>query len=206
METNQKLLLDEFQMITEEIVWRNEQGDESQSVWSPVGSIWTVSKCLGCEKLTFKHILRALPTKEYDQIFYFPRKPVREIPKWISKLPKIYLEVLHEVYASVQEGLHILALSGIRTLLDIFIVSKIGDIGSFKQKIEKLITTGIITSSKATVLEAAIEAGNASSHRGYKPDKETVFQILDIVENLLQSEIVDRPVSQIKQKTPTRNK
>ena len=68
METNQKLLLDEFQMITEEIVWRNEQGDESKSVWSPVGSIWTISKCLGCEKLTFKHILRTLPT---NMIKYF---------------------------------------------------------------------------------------------------------------------------------------
>lgn len=205
-ETNQELLLDEFELNPQEIIQRNDEGDESTSMWMLVGGIWMVSKCLGCEKINFKHISRSSPDKSEDKIFYFPRKSIRKTPHWVSKLPIKYLEILHEIYVTVNEELHILSLTGIRTLLDIFIVSKIGDVGTFKQKVTKLVDAGIITSNKATVLETLIEAGNASAHRGYKPDKETLFQILDIVENLLQSEIVDRSLNDIKGKIPSRKK
>lgn len=203
-ETNQDILFKDHEIGPREIVWRNEQGDESKSVWEVVANIWSLSKCRGCEKINFKHILRNSPDRETDQVFHFPRKPIRQVPNWVIKLPMRYVEILQEVYFSINERLFILSLTGIRTLLDIYIVSKIGDVGTFKQKINRLVTENVITATKATVLEAAIEAGNASAHRGYKPDKETLFQILDIVENLLQSEIVDRNVSQIKQKTPPR--
>lgn len=203
-ETNQDILFKDHEIGPREIVWRNEQGDESKSVWEVIANIWSLSKCRGCEKINFKHILRNSPDRETDQVFHFPRKPIRQVPNWVIKLPMRYVEILQEVYFSINERLFILSLTGIRTLLDIYIVSKIGDVGTFKQKINRLVTENVITQTKATVLETAIEAGNASAHRGYKPDKETLFQILDIVENLLQSEIVDRNVSQIKQKTPPR--
>jgi uncharacterized protein YutE (UPF0331/DUF86 family) len=205
-ETNHEVLFDEFQMISEELIWHTEDGLDSKSVWAPIGSMWLVSKCLGCENITFKHIYRATPNQEFDQTFYFPKKIVREFPRWTVKLPMKYSEVFYEVYSSMQEGLYILALTGIRILLDLFIVSKVGDIGTFKQKMDKLVLEGIITLPKAKVLKTTIDAANASAHRGYKPDKETLFQILDIVENLLQSEIVDRPADKIRKKTPTRNK
>jgi hypothetical protein len=205
-ETNHNVLLDEFELITQEIVWRNEKGDESQSMWTNVGNLWTVSKCLGCEKITLKHIMRASPDREHDRTFYFPKKPIRDVPSWVMKLPIKYLEILQEVYASINEQLFILSLNGIRTVLDIFIVDKVGDKGTFKDKLKNLVTAGIITSPKAIVLETAIDAGNASAHRGYKPDKETLFKILDIVENLLHSEIVDRQANHIKEKTPQRTK
>lgn len=203
-ETNQDILFNEHEIGPREIIWRNEQGDESQSVWEVVATIWSLSKCRGCEKINLKHIVRNSPDRETDQIFHFPRKPIRQVPNWVIKLPMKYVEILQEVYVSINEKLFILSLTGIRTLLDIYIVDKIGDAGTFKQKLNKLVSDSIITTSKATVLETAIDAGNASAHRGYKPDKETLFQILDIVENLLQSEIVDRNATHIKQKTPPR--
>ncbi|RZK48341.1 MAG: DUF4145 domain-containing protein [Pedobacter sp.] len=203
-ETNQDILFKDQEIGPREIIWRNEQGDESQSVWEVVATIWSLSKCRGCEKINFKHIVRNSPERETDQVFHFPRKPIRQVPNWVIKLPMKYVEILQEVYISINERLFILSLTGIRTLLDIYIVDIIGDAGTFKQKLNKLVSDGIITTSKATVLETAIDAGNASAHRGYKPDKETLFQILDIVENLLQSEIVDRNATHIKQKTPQR--
>lgn len=203
-ETNQDVLFKDHEIGPREIVWRNEQGDESQSVWEVVAEIWNVSKCRGCEKINFKHIVRNSPNRETDIVFYFPRKPIRQVPDWVVKLPMKYIEILQEVYVSINEHLFILSLTGIRTLLDIYIVNKIGDAGTFKQKLAKLVADGVITSTKSSVLETAIDAGNASAHRGYKPDRETLFQILDIVENLLQSEIVDRNASKIKEKTPPR--
>ena len=205
-ETNHRVLLDEFEMISEELIWHTEDGEESKSAWAPIGSLWLVSKCLGCDKITFKHIYRATPNRDFDQIFYFPKKIVRDYPRWTVKLPHKYSQVFYETYLSIQEGLYILSLTGIRILLDLFIVSKIGDVGTFKQKMDRLVQDGIITASKAKVLRTAIDAANASAHRGYRPDKETLFQILDIVENLLQSEIVDRPIDKIRRKTPSRSK
>ncbi|MNI25711.1 hypothetical protein D3C73_793800 [compost metagenome] len=164
-----------------------------------------LTKCRGCDKINFKHTLRsAPPVEKTDQVFYFPKRAIRPVPNWVINIPIKYVDILREVYIAVNEQLFTLALTGIRTLLDIYIVEKIGDSGNFKQKIKKLVENNIITSSKAQVLETTIDAGNASAHRGYKPDQETLFQVLSIVENLLESEIVDRAVNQIKQKTPQR--
>lgn len=203
-ETVQDILFQDHEIGPREIVFRTEEGDKSESAWEVVANIWVVSKCRGCERINFKHILRHSPERETDQTFYFPRKPIRRVPNWIVKLPVKYVEILQEIYVSLNEQLFILSLTGIRTLLDIYMVNKIGDSGSFKQKLNKLAAAGIITTSKATVLGTTIDAGNASAHRGYKPDKDTLFQILDIVENLLQSEIVDRAAEQIRQKIPPR--
>lgn len=203
-ETNQEILFSDSKIGPHEIILRNEEGDDSQTIYTIVANIWNLTKCRGCEEINFKHILRNSSDRSTDQTFYFPRKPIRQVPNWIMKLPMKYVEILQEVYFSVNEQLFILSLTGIRTLLDIYIVTKIGDVGNFKTKLNKLVTEGIITSSKASVLEAAIDAGNASAHRGYKPEKETLFQVLDIVENLLQSEIVDRHSEKIKQNTPKR--
>jgi uncharacterized protein YutE (UPF0331/DUF86 family) len=203
-ETNQDSLFNDSEIGPQEIIWRNEKGDDSQSAWAIVANIWNLSKCRGCEKINFKHIVRSSPDRNSDQVFNFPRKPIRQIPNWVIKLPIKYVGILQEVYVSINEQLFTLSLTGIRTLLDIYIVDKIGDAGNFKDKLKKLVSNGIITQSKASVLEVAIDAGNASAHRGYRPDKETLFQVLDIIENLLQSEIVDRPVEKIKQNTPKR--
>jgi Domain of unknown function (DUF4145) len=202
-ETNQNVLFNDMEIGPQEIVIRNEQGDERQSVWAVVANIWNLSKCLGCEKINFKHILRD-GDRSNDKIFDFPMKAVRTPPNWIVKLPIKYVEILQEIYSSINSHSFILSLTGIRILLDIYIINKIGDVGNFRDKIKKLVSDGIITSSKASVLEIAIDAGNASAHRGYKPEKEILFQVLDIVENLLESEIVDRQVNQIKQNTPSR--
>jgi len=203
-ETNQAVLYYDVFIEGVEIVSRNDEGDQRESFWTPVGNIWSLSKCLGCEKVNFKHVVSSSLDKSNDKIFYFPRKYIRQIPPWFVKLPIKYLPIAHEVYAAVNERLNRLSMAGIRTLLDIFIVSKVGDAGSFKQKLEKLIALGVITKSKASILETAIDAGSATVHRGFSPDQETIFQVLDIVENLLHSEIVDRDADQIKQKIPRR--
>lgn len=203
--TNQDILFDDIEIGPREIVLRNDEGDKIDSVWEVVGNLWCLSKCRGCEKINFKHILRTIPPFEKtDEISYFPKKPIRSVPKWVINLPIEYMDILREVYIAINEHLFTLALTGIRTLLDIYIVDKIGDKGTFKQKLTKLVSDNIITSSKAQVLEAAIDAGNASAHRGYKPEEKTLFQVLSIVENLLESEIVDRSLNEIKQKTPQR--
>src|SRR5688572_25735442 len=107
-ETLQDILFNDHQLGPREIVIRNEDGDKSESVWEVVADIWVLSKCRGCEKINFKHTLRNSPDRETDQIFHFPKKPIRHVPNWIVKLPMKYVEILHEIYISINEGLLIL--------------------------------------------------------------------------------------------------
>jgi hypothetical protein len=204
-DTNQNILFKEHQFEPQEIIFRNEEGDQSQTAWEIKADIWIISKCLGCERINFKHIGRRSPDQRTDDIFYFPWKRDRHYPKWIFQLPIKYLEILEEVYAAITMESNILALMGIRTVLDVYMVDKVGDVGNFKQKLNKLVEEQIISKSKVKVLEAAIEAGNASAHRGFKPDRQTLFQVLDIVENLLQSEVIDRDGININKKVPKRD-
>ena len=86
-----------------------------------------------------------------------------------------------------------LPLMGARTLLDMFIVKKIGDVGSFKMKLQKLVDDKYISTSAKELLEVALEFGHATVHRGYEPSKEEINGVLDIIENILHSEaLVDQ--------------
>ncbi|MDM1497150.1 DUF4145 domain-containing protein [Myroides odoratimimus] len=194
----------ENDIVPSENILRNEQGDQIKIVYTIIAELWSLSRCKGCENKNFKHIIRQSNDVKHDHVYNFPHNPIRQVPKWIINLPIQYIDVLLEVYRAINNKSFILALIGLRTVLDIYIVIKIGDIGTFKQKLQKLVDENIITNSKAKVLEIAINAGNASTHRGFKPEIETLIQILDIIENLLHSEIIDRSANEIKEKTPSR--
>lgn len=205
-ETNQSVEYKNHEVEPLEILAKNDKNLKTESVWMVGFNIWQISKCKGCEKLTFKHIIKTEPDKSKDIVFQFPKEYVRKPPEWYRKLPIKFLEILREVYFSINVGCFIVALIGIRTVLDIYIVDKVGDVGTFKQKLNRLVEKGFIASSKVKSLEAAIDAGNASAHRGYKPEKEILLKIMDIVDNLLESEIIDRESELIKKKTPNRKK
>jgi len=76
---------------------------------------------------------------------------------------------------------------GARTLVDMAILDKVGDVGTFKQKLEALEADGFVSKRNREVLDAALDAGNATAHRGHRFDPESVNQVMDIVENLLQA-------------------
>lgn len=76
-----------------------------------------------------------------------------------------------------------LAMMGARALIDMTILDQIGDAGSFKQKLDVLEEDGFISSKNREILEAALEVGNAASHRGYCPPDIHINQVVDIVEN-----------------------
>src|SRR5262245_42362009 len=116
-ETNQTILFNDSTLGPQEIVWRNDEGDKTQSVWMVGADIWTLSKCLGCDKFNFKHIFRTTPDRETDRVFLFPKKPLRRTPDWIVKVPIKYCAILQEIYDSLNEGLLSLPLMGLRTVL-----------------------------------------------------------------------------------------
>jgi hypothetical protein len=95
---------------------------------------------------------------------------------------------------------------GARSLVDMVIVDKVGDMGSFKEKLEALENKGFVSKRNQDVLYAALDAGSAASHRGHEFDTEVVNQVMDIVENLLQAiYVLEQAAQKIKNVTPPRS-
>jgi hypothetical protein len=76
---------------------------------------------------------------------------------------------------------------GARTLVDMVMVEKVGDVGGFAEKLKQLENAGFVSSRNRQVLEAALDAGSAVAHRGYSAGPREVDIVMDIVENLLQT-------------------
>jgi len=94
---------------------------------------------------------------------------------------------------------------GARTLLDLLMVEKVGDVGTFKQKLKKLQDAGYVGANNVDVLDAALDVGNAAAHRGHAPKATEVNAVMDIVENVLHAVYVLPDMAlKLKKATPPR--
>jgi len=202
VETKQRVLFEKGEITTPEIVLFDENGKRKDSVWTIEARIWKISECMGCEKINLNVFMRCSPFEDDVLIHHFPTKDFRPFPMWITHLNRDSTELLSEIYLSLNAGNIRLPLMGARTLLDLFIVDKIGDVGSFKNKLQKLVDEKYITNSSRELLELALEYGNATIHRGYKPKKEEINDVLDIIENILHAEALTDKTKELKRSAP----
>lgn len=105
--------------------------------------------------------------------------------KWSFNLPKEDMLLFFEVIAAWENGLFTLALSGIRTLIDRYIVNKVGDVGTFQSKLKKMLEEKHLNKKQYELLATIIEGGNAAGHRGFRPKKEMLDNFLQIVEEII---------------------
>ena len=122
-----------------------------------------------------------------DRIEYFPPLRFRATPDWYASLDPDYRSVLDEVHLALDHGLFNLASTGVRTALDRLLVQEVGDSGTFKSKVTKLVDEKIITEQRKELLLTVIDAGSASAHRGFAPDAELMASIMDIAEHIFYS-------------------
>ena len=98
-----------------------------------------------------------------------------------------------------------LPMMGARTLVDMMILEKIGDLGVFKEKLKELEKEGFVGSSSLEALYSALEVGNAAAHRGHAATESEVQAVMDIVETMLQSIYVFPDLAQnLRKTTPPR--
>ena len=93
---------------------------------------------------------------------------------------------------------------GLRAVLDMYIVDKIGDSGTFKEKLHKLKEEGHLSLLQLQQVEPALEAGSAAAHRGFEPSEEVVYFVLNVVESLLQQDVRQASIDAVKNATPKR--
>ena len=155
--------------------------EESSTHWT---KIYDLLECCGCQEITLRRVFYFSEWNpgDYETIYYPPRIG-RTLPIWQKELPGEIASLLREVYMALQANSGRLAMMGARALIDMTILDQIGDAGSFKQKLDVLEEDGFISSKNREILEAALEVGNAASHRGYCPPDIHINQVVDIVEN-----------------------
>lgn len=151
------------------------------------------------------------PTYNYT---YYPPPLFREKPKWISQLDEKLIDVLDEVYTALQYDLYYIAAVGVRTLLDMLLVAKVGDKGDNEAKYRALLQEEHATEEQVEMIKVVIETGNAAAHRGYKPSRKDLNTAMDIAETIIEriyisgkrEELLLKKALELKSKVPPRSK
>lgn len=177
------------------------------------GSItYALLQCLGCKSITLKRFEFYSEWTDgidyYPDVQYYPDRFLRRPPHWQKYLSQDMSELMDEIYRAIDSGSRRLALMGTRTLIDIFCNSRVEKPGKpFKAKLQELLEKEYLTDDEhKKTLEIAIDAGNASAHRNYKPSLESLKKVLDIVENLLELELLNDRRSSLEEEIPKRKK
>ncbi len=162
-------------------------------------------ECCGCETV---HLSSATSCSEWgpgdEEIRRFPPAVSRRPPTWLYKLESDRCSLFKEVYAALDADSRRLAVMGARTVLDIFLVENVGDIGGFEVKLNALEKKGAIGRRDREILEAALDACHAASHRGHNPTAEDVNHVMDIVENLFTRSLLGPAAEALRKRTPPR--
>ena len=94
---------------------------------------------------------------------------------------------------------------GIRTAVDLIANEHVGDIGGFAQKLKELERTKAIDQRESDLLEALIDAGSASSHRGYFPSAAVLEELLALLEHLVRRFYLNpQALARVRGETPKR--
>ena len=167
--------------------------------------------CLGCRSVTYA-------VEDFDNYYVneehyqphrslYPNTLARRLPDWLSRLPKPLPSLFEETYIAFSLDCYALTAMGVRAIVDRLLTDKLGDIGGFERKLTSAAEpeNGLLTPNQCKVLQAIIELGSASSHRGHTPGAKTIENTLVILENLVESIFVIPDLSDdVRKETPPR--
>jgi len=175
--------------------------NDYQLSWSDTYSLF---ECNGCHDI---HLEKVVWFSEWDDVetTNYPPRIYRKTPKWINSVTETQRKLLEEIYRSLAANCKQLAVMGARTLIDLFILDKIGDIGNFEQKMTELQNQQFISSEQKQHLKAALDAGHAVIHRGFQPTDDIVNKVIDIIESLLINYSLNKNADKLNEITPKRN-
>jgi Domain of unknown function (DUF4145) len=185
------------------------EGEEDMggNCYEPWTDTFEIFQCRGCDSLLVRRSFLFLPIGEEAEISYFPARSSRHRPSWSWGLPPELRELLGEVYTALQSNSPRLALMGIRAVVDVAILEKVGDAGSFVEKLAVLEREGYVGQKQRNFLSAVLDAGSAAAHRGHTASEQGLEYAMDIVENLLQAVYaLEGAAEHLREATPPRKR
>ena len=175
------------------------------------GDSFETLQCRGCDRIHLRHTSWFSEVDE-PKITYFPPPIFRKPPEWYEDL---WLEIgaeyefigdlLQEVYIATQNNLPRLAAMGVRALLEQIMISRVGDLGSFRAHLDAFEDQGFVTVNQKKQLEAILDAGHAAAHRAYKPGGLILQTLLDLTEHIIESVFLhEDKIAHLRQTVPRR--
>src|SRR5262249_54024238 len=133
-------------------------------------------------------------------ITHYPPAIARRAPDWVDEysqhlvasgaikgVPNPVSAIMSEVYIAVQSGTRRLAAMGIRAALEAVMTLRVGDQGSFAKNADALQAAGYLSQRQRLTLDAILDAGHATIHRGWEPTDQDLATLLDITESIVES-------------------
>ena len=124
---------------------------------------------------------------------YWPALSKRARPEWMGEYGLTGVNdvdaldtAMVELYGALNSNLPMLSAIGIRTCFDVASeVLEVDPALTFAEKLDALVETKRIREVDRERLETAVEAGNASAHRGWKPEPNDLATMMNILEHFV---------------------
>lgn len=172
---------------------------------------WYILQCRGCDHVFCQQV--KVNSEDIDQGYdengqeveehieqheYWPALTSRSLPLWFHELDGYLIGMndltaaLQEVYAALDRDSRILPVIGTRMAFDIAAtLLEVDDGLAFPKKLDALVGKGLLGTVDVDRMQTLIEAGNTSTHRGWRPTKEDLGTVLDILEHFLERAFIE---------------
>ena len=159
--------------------------------------------CAGCRTASVRVAEGCQQLSDDWLVSFVAPQPTRPMPEWIARFPsqaQHIASLLREVHAALTSQQLWLVAMGCRTLIDMFALARVGDVGGFKAKLERLVKEDYLTSRDRIVIEDVVEIGHDATHRAQPPSIDDCHLCLNIVENLLHRLALDDDASRLQER------
>ena len=177
--------------------------DEDSGFWG--NTTWYILECRGCEHVFVQTV--SINSEDMDQWYepdgstggryneklrYWPALSKRPRPEWMGDYGIDADDVdgldgaLLELYGALNNDLSMLAAIGIRTCFDIASeLLKVDPALTFAEKLDALVEAKHIRQLDRQRLETAVEVGNATAHRGWRPEADDLDTMVTVLEDFV---------------------
>ncbi len=164
---------------------------------------YQVVQCLGCDQLSFRRAVRDETdnwASEYEEIFPRRVQGRRELENsWL--LPYRVRQIYRETYSALCNGMPILTAIGVRALVEAVCKEKGAEGHNLEERIDSLVTRGVLTRGGAEILHKARFLGNEAAHEIGTPAEDVLDAAMSVAEHLLQTAYI---VEALAKRLPTR--
>jgi hypothetical protein len=106
---------------------------------------YDILRCSECRSAQLRIAQRIEQLSDDFSERFIPPHPARVFPSWAAELDAQIRGLLEQTHLALANGYLWLVAMGGRTLLDMFTVQRIGDVGPFKKKLDQLQAQGFLS-------------------------------------------------------------
>lgn len=134
---------------------------------------------------------------------FFSRHEAEKPPDWYMQLDDMKKALISELDKAVGAGMAALPTMGLRTLLESVMRDHVGEKKSFAEYLVAFRNAGYVTNQHADLIEKVVDAGHASIHRAYFPNRSDLDTCVEVVKHLMHGVYVLKPkVDAVAENTP----